>query len=101
MYSCLNNGDIESFTIEHLQMCVQLFTDDTALLSYIKAGLQTLLNNLSNCWSKWWIEVNTDTTIVMVFKRGNRQEQLNLFIKNIKLKVVESFTYLGVLWKFL
>ena len=101
MYSCLNKGDIDSFTIEQLQICVLLFTDDTTLLSYTKQGMQTLLNNLSNYCSKCGIEVNTDKIVVVVFKRGNRQEQLHLFIKKIKLKVVESFTYLVVLWKFL
>ena len=81
MYSSLNKGDIDYLTIEHLQICVLLFTDDTALLSYTKQGLQTLLNNLSKYCSKCGIEVNTDKTVGMVFKRGNMQEQMNLFYK--------------------
>ena len=74
MYSCLNNGDIDSFTIEHLQICVLLFTDDTAVLSYTKQGLQTLLNNLSNYCSKSEIEVNTDS-IVNELKVANMSKQ--------------------------
>ena len=57
MYSYLNTADIDSFTIERLQICVLLFTDDTTLLSYTKQGLQTLLNNLSNYWSKCGIKL--------------------------------------------
>ena len=86
---------MDSFTIQQLQILLLLFVDDTALFSYTKEGRQALLSNLSSYFSLWGIEVNTDTTVVMVFKRGNRQKQ-NLFYKDVKLKVVKSFTYLGV-----
>ena len=44
----------------------------------------------------WCIIVNTDKTVVMLCKTCNRTPYFHIFYDNRKLKVVETFTYLGV-----
>ena len=42
------------------------------------------------------ITVNTDTTVVMVCKKSNRPENIDLFYCQYRLILVTKFTYLGV-----
>lgn len=44
----------------------------------------------------WGISVNTNKTYVMVCNNGNRKETVDIYYNNIKLDVVNKFTYLGV-----
>ena len=46
----------------------------------------------------WGISVNilVDKTVVMIFKKGKRPENIELFYDNCKLNIVTKFTYLGV-----
>ncbi len=46
MYTQLQADQLDSFTIDELQLYLLLFADDTVLFSYSKQGLQSLLNNL-------------------------------------------------------
>jgi hypothetical protein len=59
-------------------------------------GLQHLLNKLHQYCAKWGIMVNTNKTVVMLFKNGNRNGNFDVFYSNEKLNIVKSFTYLGV-----
>ena len=54
------------------------------------------MNKLHNYCNYWDIDVNTDKTVVMVCKNNNRNQPVDLFYNNIKLKQVNSFNYLGV-----
>ena len=44
--------------------------------------------------------VNTDKTVVMIFKKGTRTENVELYYDNEILKNVSNFTYLGVTLSF-
>ena len=96
MYDALKDNNVDVFTIDELQIFMLLFSDDTVLFSYTKEGLQCLLNKLYSYCSQWGIHVNIDKTVVMMFKKGNRIEQVDLYYNNILLKNVKRFTYLGV-----
>lgn len=96
MQDHLADDSIDVFTIEELQIYLLLFADDTALFSYSEQGLQILLNKLYNYCRKWGIEVNSDKTVVMVFRQGNRPSNISLKYDNKILKQVKTFTYLGV-----
>jgi len=96
MYTYLQTDSEEYFSIDELQIYLLLFADDTVLFSYSKAGLQILLNKLYRYCHNWGITVNTDKTVCMVFKKGNRVENFEMFYNVTKLKVVETFTYLGL-----
>ena len=73
-----------------------LFADDTVLFFYAVECLQNLLNKMSMYCKSWSITVNTDKTVVILCKEGNMTPYFDVFYDNRKLKVVETFTYLGV-----
>jgi len=96
MYIQLQDEQLETFTIEELQLYLLLFADDTVLFSYTKHGLQELLNKLHVYCQKWDIHVNTNKTVAMVFQPGSRKQEVEIFYDGAKLTVVKQFTYLGV-----
>jgi hypothetical protein len=96
MHSDLLNDTVVSFTIDDIQIFLLLLADDTVLFSYSKEGLQHLLNKLYNYCKNWGIVVNVHKTVAMTFKTGNRNDDLEVYYNNERLKVVKSFTYLGV-----
>lgn len=96
MYQCLQSPEVPAFILNAIQIYLLLFADDTVIVSYSKEGLQTLLNKLYNYCNYWGVSVNTEKTVVMVFKKGNNIEDVALYYDNQLLKVVKTFTYLGV-----
>ena len=55
-----------------------------------------MLNKLCIYCKKWNITVNTDKTMVMLFKLSTRPEQLNIYFDETLLESVGNFIYLGV-----
>ena len=91
----LSNG-ISTFNINHFQMFMLLFADDTVLFADTLEELQMLMDNLHEYCCKWNISVNITKTKSMVFKSGNRRENLNLKYDRSPLETVNTFTYLGM-----
>ena len=57
--------------------------------------MQNSLNMLSEYCERWGLEVNTDKTKVMVFrKRGRVERDNNFYYDNQKLEIVDDFNYL-------
>ena len=100
MYKSFQGDDNDIFTLDEIQIFLLLFADDTVLFSYTKEGLQRLLNNMFSYCTQWGITVNTDKTVTMVFKKGTRPENFDVFYNGIKLTSVSYFTYLGVTLSF-
>jgi hypothetical protein len=96
MENYISSDNIDAVNIEELKIYLLLFADDTVLFSYTKEGLQLLLDKLHNYCTMWGITVNTDKSFVMICKKGNRPENVDLYLDRIKLNVVRKFTYLGV-----
>ena len=73
-----------------------LFADDMAILGNSVDDLQNSLNLLENYCKRWGLEVNTEKTKVMVFrKRGKIRNDEKWFYCNNVLEVVDNFNYLG------
>lgn len=96
MEEYLKIDNIDFITIEEIQLFMLLFADDTVLFSYTENGLQQLLNKLHNYCNIWGISVNIDKSFVMVCKKGNRIENVNLLYDGHKLDAVNKFIYLGI-----
>ena len=96
MYENIVIQDNDAFTIEDLKIFILLFADDIVLLSYNPEGLQSLLNQLHSYCVKWGISVNVEKTVVMIFKTGPRQENLQFYYNGKRLNNVSKFSYLGV-----
>jgi hypothetical protein len=96
MYEYLYDDNVEMFTLEDMKLFLLLFADDTVLFSYTKSGLQLLLDKLYMYCHEWGITVNPEKSVVMICKKGTRQEN-DVFMYNDQiLKCVNKFTYLGV-----
>ena len=96
MNSYLNDLSGDVFTLDQLQIFLLLFADDTAIFAYSKERLQQLLNKLHCYCKEWGITVNKEKTVVMVFKKGGKLENIDIFYDSCKLQVVKTFKYLGV-----
>ena len=70
LYENLVIQDDGAFTLNDLKISILLFADDTVLISYTPHGLQNLIDQLQTYYTEWGITVNTDKTVVMVFKQG-------------------------------
>ena len=93
----LKDKSADIVRINELQRFFLLFADDTVVFSESQEGLQLLLDRMLKYCNKWGITVNTDKTVVMVFKQGTRfQRQMCVYYNNHRLKTVSKFTYLGV-----
>ena len=88
MYENLVVNDGDAFTLNDLKIFILLFADDTVLIFYTPEGLQNLINQLHRYCCKWGITVNTEKTVVMVFKQGNRPEELDIYYNGKRLNVV-------------
>ena len=77
-------------------MVMLLFADDTVLFADTLEELQILMDNLQEYCCKWNVCVNITKTKSMVFKYGNRRENLNLQYNGSPLETVNMFIYLGM-----
>ena len=61
--------------------------------------LQEGLNLLDNYCQRWKLKVNTEKTKIMVFRKGGiLPRNLSFFLNNIKLEIVNKFSYLGIVF---
>lgn len=94
--SDIANTNISAHTITQIQIYMLLFADDTVLFAESQKDMQALLDKLYQYCCKWYISVNIDKTKTMVFKSGNRHENVVLRYAGSLLTNVKSFTYLGL-----
>ncbi|XP_071104703.1 uncharacterized protein [Haliotis cracherodii] len=74
-----------------------LFADDIVLFSSTIKGLQNLIDQLELYCSNCKLQVNTEKTKVLVFKKGNKlSSREKWFFNSQPLKIVTSYKYLGV-----
>ena len=96
MSEYLKDETADIVTINDLKLFSLLFADDTVVFSESQEGLQSLLNRINVYCNKWGITVNTDKTVVMVFKNGTHFQEAEVYYDDHRLKTVSKFTYLGV-----
>lgn len=88
-----------TFLTGMIELYILLFADDLALMSYTVVGLQTQLNVLLACCTKLQLEINTDKTKVMVFRRGGPlAEKEKWYLGKDLLEVVNRYVYLGYMF---
>ena len=91
----LNDG----ISIDKLQLYLLLFADDAVIFSETRAGLQNHLNNLESYCQKWNLTVNVNKTKIVVFRKGgNLGQNDKWFYGDSEIEIVNSFTYLGVVF---
>ena len=89
--------------IDLYELCIilLLFADDMVLIGNSPQDLQHSLNKLFDYCTKWSLEVNTDKTNVVVFrKRGPFFENEKWYYNNEELVIKDNFNYLGVTFNY-
>ena len=92
----LQDNHSSGLLLDDILFILMLFADDMAILGNSVDDLQNSLNLLENYCKRWGLEVNTEKTKVMVFrKRGKIRNDEKWFYCNNVLEVVDNFNYLG------
>lgn len=84
----------------YIQLFVLLYADDTVIFSETPDGMQRSLNNFQQYCKLWKLEVNVKKTKVMVFSKRKCRQQHSFVLNDQTLDIVDSFTYLGITFKF-
>ena len=88
-------------SLDDISFILMLFADDMVVLGKNPDDLQNSLNLLAQYCDKWHLQVNTDKTKVMVFrKRGGLRSGEIWKYKNIELDIVNDFSYLGTVFNY-
>ena len=73
-----------------------LYADDCDLLTHTEQDLQNLMNLFSSACKILGLEISFKKTVIMFQPApGNAYIEPSIFVDNTKLKLVDSFVYLG------
>ena len=95
-------GDFNSgIQIDELEIILLLFADDLVIFGNSPKDLQNSLNKLYEYCQTWGLEVNTQKTKVMVFRKKGKILPNECFTyNNIVLENVDHFNYLGTVFSY-
>lgn len=97
----LQNDQTCGLTFDDITFILMLFADDMVILGKDKDDLQTSLHLLETYCHKWGLQVNTDKTKIVVFrKRGGLLNDEAWTYKGSNLEVVSNFNYLGTIFNY-
>ena len=94
--------DVNSgLNINDIMLLILLFADDMAVFGKTPEDLQRSLDLLKVYCGNWGLNVNTDKTKIMVFrKRGNLKPTEKWYYNDVLLDVVNNFNYLGTCFSY-
>ena len=74
-----------------------MFADDLVLLSETPEGLQSALDKLQDYCDKWFLQINTKKTKIIIFNKAGRLVTKNTFtINDEEIEIVNRHPYLGI-----
>jgi len=83
-----------------IKLFVILYADDTIILADTKEGLQNALNIFQSYCEIWKLEVNVNKTKVMIFSKGKIRLKYEFKLQNKTVEIVDSYSYLGLIFKY-
>ena len=86
--------------INDLVLIILLFADDMAIFGNNPEDLQNNLNLLHDYCNIWRLEVNGDKTKIMVFRKKGLKIEEKWTNNGLSVEVVDSFNYLGTVFKY-
>lgn len=88
-------------TLHHLiKIFVLLYADDTVIFSESEEGMQKALDIFQEFCTKWKLSVNVSKTKVIIFSKRKSRNNPVFKLNGIELDIVDSLTYLGIVFKF-
>ena len=97
--NCLQEDPLVGVSVFQFYIALLLFADDMALICDTREGLQSGLNKLYEYCNNWGLVVNVEKTKCLVFKKGGKQNPLDVwYYNNQVIETVTSFKYLGFMF---
>ena len=91
--------DIDGIEVDAIKLFLLLYADDITIFSVTAEGLQEGSNLLRSYCTKWKLMLNTDKTKIVAFRKGGiLPRNLKLNYNGSELKIVSSFSYLGIVF---
>jgi len=82
-----------------LKLFLLLYADDIVIMAESEEELNKGLCLLKEYCDRWKLCVNSNKTKVMIFKKGGQlRRNMNFAYKGEVIKIVKSFTYLGIVF---
>ena len=97
----LQNDQRSGLSLDEITFILMLFADDMVILGKDRDDLQKSLDRLEHYCNKWGLQVNTEKTKIIVFrKRGGLRNNESWTYKGDNLEVVDNFNYLGTVFNY-
>ena len=97
----LQNDQCSGLSIDEITFILMLFADDMVILGKDRDDLQNSLDHLEHYCNKWGLQVNTNKTEIVVFrKRGGLLNNESWSYKGDNIEVVNDFNYLGTVFNY-
>ena len=88
-------------SLDDITFILMLFADDMVILGKDRDDLQNSLDLLEKYCKKWGLQVNTDKTKIVVFrKRGGLFDNEKWTYDGVQLDAVNNFNYLGTVFNY-
>jgi hypothetical protein len=98
--SFINSGCVP-YECKSLNLFLLMYADDLVLFSESTEGLQSQLDALFEYSSKWGLKVNIDKSQIVIFRNGGKIKANEKWLYDgVQLKVVDHFTYLGIVFNY-
>ena len=97
----MQNDQRSGLSLDEITFILMLFADDMVILGKDRDDLQKSLDRLEHYCNKWGLQVNTEKTKIIVFrKRGGLRNNESWTYKGDNLEVVDNFNYLGTVFNY-
>ena len=90
----------EEMISTYVEIFLLLYADDTVLIAETKENLQRNLDIFYNYCEFWQLSVNTNKTKILIFSKRKVKNAPNFFLNGKILEIVDSYSYLGLLFNF-
>ena len=94
--SSLNVITLTENDLNTLSMYMILFADDIVIFTTNPTSLQSQIDNIYHYSEQWCLKINVNKTNVCIFEKRKRPHNLEFYIGDEKLEIVNNFTYLGI-----
>ena len=79
---------------------VILYADDNVVLAESEEGMQNTLDIFQLYCKQWKLEVNVNKTKIIIFSKRKSRSNFEFKLQHETIEVVDSFSYLGILFKY-
>ena len=97
----LQNNLDSGISLNEIIIILLLFADDMIIFGNSPVDLQNSLNKLYDYCQNWSLEVNTEKTKIMIFrKKGKPLPHEQFYYNGIRLENIDHFNYLGTVFSY-